>query len=125
MISDDAYRPTIKTLDVTLKRVLHKVDLSEALQPTLKTLDITLRSVVLGKAINDGGAWQPTLKTLDIELYRKPPMKVEASAESAWQSTLKTLDIELHRLLIQHSVLDDSAVQPTLKTLDITLKTGV
>ena len=125
LISEDAYRSTIKTLDITLKRMLHKVDLSEALQPTLKTLDITLRSVLLNKSIDNGGALAPTLKTLDITLYRAPPMKHESTIASGLQPTLKTLNITLRRLLIQHSVSEESAVQPTLKTLDITLKTGV
>ena len=43
---EDAYQPTIKPLDITLKSIVSKANIdSDAYQPTVKPLDITLKTV--------------------------------------------------------------------------------
>ena len=66
----DAYQPTIKPLDITLKSTgpnVYKQYLSDSYQPSIKPLDITLKQIVVTNRVN-GDAYQPTIKPLDITL---------------------------------------------------------
>ena len=42
---EDAYQPTVKPLDITLKNILKRGYGEDAYQPTVKPLDITLKTV--------------------------------------------------------------------------------
>ena len=66
---EDAYQPTVKPLDITLKSIVKSgnVDDKDVYQPTIKPLDITLKRVVVSSNV-DGDAYQPTVKPLDITL---------------------------------------------------------
>ena len=65
---EDAYQPTVKPLDITLKDILKRGYGEDAYQPTVRPLDITMRDIVLSKQVDDKDAYQPTVKPLDITL---------------------------------------------------------
>ena len=118
---EDAYQPTVKPLDITLKDILKQGYGEDAYQPTIKPLDITMRDIVLSKQVDDKDAYQPTIKPLDITL-KSIVSRVNVDDKDAYQPTIKPLDITLKRVVVSNSV-DGDAYQPTVKPLDITLKT--
>ena len=117
---EDAYQPTVKPLDITLKDILKQGYGADAYQPTIKPLDITMRDIILSKQVDDKDAYQPTIKPLDITL-KSIVSKANIDGD-AYQPTVKPLDITLKRVVVSNSV-DGDAYQPTVKPLDITLKT--
>ena len=121
---EDAYQPTVKPLNITLKRILKDTTIdSDAYQPSVKPLDITLRSLLMRKDVDDNDTYQPTVKPLDITLRRI--LKDKTIDGDAYMPSVKPLDITLKRLLIDHNVYDNDAYTPSVRPLDITLKAGV
>lgn len=118
---EDAYQPSIKPLDITLKDILKQGYGADAYQPTIKPLDITMRDIVLSKQVDDKDAYQPTIKPLDITL-KSIVKSGNVDDKDAYQPTVKPLDITLKRVVVSSNV-DGDAYQPTVKPLDITLKT--
>ncbi|WP_289115971.1 hypothetical protein [uncultured Psychrobacter sp.] len=121
---EDAYQPTVKPLNITLKRILKDTTIdSDAYQPSVKPLDITLRSLLMNKNIDDGDAYQPSVKPLDITL--KSLLMSKNIDGDAYKPSVKPLDITLKRVLIEQTTNDGDAYMPSVKPLDITLKTEV
>lgn len=118
---EDAYQPTVKPLDITLKDILKRGYGEDAYQPNIKPLDITMRNIVLSKQVDDKDAYQPTVKPLDITL-KSIVKSGNVDDKDVYQPTIKPLDITLKRVVVSNSV-DGDAYQPTVKPLDITLKT--
>ncbi|BBI68480.1 hypothetical protein PKHYL_26710 [Psychrobacter sp. KH172YL61] len=120
---EDAYQPTVKPLNITLKRILKDTTIdSDAYMPSVKPLDITLRSLLMRKDIDENDAYMPSVKPLDITL--KSLLMSKNIDGDAYIPSVKPLDITLKRVLIEHIVDDKDAYIPSVKPLDITLKTG-
>lgn len=68
---NDAYQPTVKPLDITLRRILKDTTVGgDAYQPSVKPLDITLKRVLIEHNVHDTDAYIPSVKPLDITLKK-------------------------------------------------------
>lgn len=121
LIDEDAYQPSVKPLDITLKQILKEGFASDAYTASVKPLDITLKSLLSSRFI-DSDAYIPSVKPLDITL--KQPVVIERINGDAYQPSVKPLNITLKRVLIEHIVKDKDAYMPSVKPLYITLKIG-
>lgn len=130
LIDEDAYVPSIKPLDITLKDILKHtiyasrpyptlVEKEDAYQPTVKPLDITLQDILKRGYGED--AYQPTIKPLDITM-RDIVLSKQVDDKDAYQPSIKPLDITLKSIVKSGNVDDKDAYQATIKPLDITLK---
>ena len=117
------YDETLPT-DITLRDILKQGYGEDAYQPTIKPLDVTLKGLVKetrSKQIDDKDAYQSTIKPLDITM-RDILLRKSVDEKDAYQPMVKPLDITLKRVLVSSNV-DGDAYQQTVKPLDITLKT--
>lgn len=121
---EDAYQPTVRPLNITLKQILKDATFEgDAYTPSVKPLDITLRALLKRRNMDDKDAYVPNVRPLDITLRRI--LKDTAINGDAYQLIIKPLNITLKRVLIERSIDDNDAYIPSVKPLDITLKTGV
>ena len=125
---EDAYQPTVKPLNITLKRILKDTTIdSDAYQPSVKPLDITLRSLLMRKDVDDNDTYMPSVKPLEMGIYTQPPpKKYEAVVnDDAINTAATAFDLTIRRLLLDHKNLSGDAFSPTAKALNITKTTEV
>lgn len=124
---EDAYQPTVKPLNITLKRILKEAEpVVEGYQSLIKPLNIKMRTLLKQVNINDNDSYASNIQPLDItKVTIEPPKNHEYhEGTDTYMAAIKPLTINTRRLLIEYSDNSKDAYSVSIKPLDINFIKG-
>lgn len=118
LIDEDAYSPTVKSLDFTLKAVLTQFFFDSYYHPLAKPLDFTLKPILIDVNI-EGDGYKPLVKPMDFVL--KDILNIISVGGCSYQPKTRPLDFLLEMIVVRYYHPNEDKYKPSVKPLDFTL----